>query len=124
MKTRLRADGFGLDGDGGHRRAAAAQAGRDGRRCVVGAGIAGITTAYLLTREGKQVVLLDDGPVGGGKTCRTTAHLVFYNDDGLTKIEQLHGTEGLRLATESHSAAVDRIQRSPAPRRSTATSTA
>ena len=34
--------------------------------CVVGAGIAGLTTAYLLGREGKSVVVLDDGPLGGG----------------------------------------------------------
>ncbi|HEX3280773.1 MAG TPA: FAD-dependent oxidoreductase, partial [Pyrinomonadaceae bacterium] len=34
--------------------------------CVVGAGIAGMTTAYLLAREGKSVVVLDDGPIGGG----------------------------------------------------------
>ena len=33
--------------------------------CVVGAGIAGLTTAYLLAREGRSVVVLDDGPVGG-----------------------------------------------------------
>jgi glycine/D-amino acid oxidase-like deaminating enzyme len=36
--------------------------------CVVGAGIAGITTAYLLSREGKKVVVLDDGPIAGGQT--------------------------------------------------------
>ena len=30
--------------------------------CIVGAGIAGMTTAYLLAREGKSVVILDDGP--------------------------------------------------------------
>src|SRR5687768_3039174 len=79
--------------------------------CVIGAGIAGMSVAYELSKEGRKVVVLDDGPTAGGETSRTTAHLVFYNDDGLTKIEQLHGTEGLRLATESHSAAVDRIER-------------
>ncbi|HEX8853634.1 MAG TPA: FAD-dependent oxidoreductase, partial [Pyrinomonadaceae bacterium] len=41
--------------------------------CIVGAGIAGMTTAYLLAREGRSVVVLDDGPVAGGETCRTTA---------------------------------------------------
>ncbi|HZI66741.1 MAG TPA: FAD-dependent oxidoreductase, partial [Thermoanaerobaculia bacterium] len=40
--------------------------------CIVGAGIAGMTTAYLLSREGQRVVVLDDGPVAGGETCRTT----------------------------------------------------
>ena len=42
--------------------------------CVVGAGIAGMTTAYLLAREGESVVVLDDGAIGGGMTGRTTAH--------------------------------------------------
>jgi ribulose 1,5-bisphosphate synthetase/thiazole synthase len=34
--------------------------------CIVGAGIAGLTTAYLLTQAGKSVVILDDGPLAGG----------------------------------------------------------
>src|SRR2546425_1078950 len=37
--------------------------------CVVGAGIAGVTTAYLLARERKSVAVLDDGPIGGGMGC-------------------------------------------------------
>src|SRR5687768_8360472 len=78
--------------------------------CIVGAGIAGLTTAYLLTREGKRVVVLDDGPPAGGETSRTTAHLVFYNDDGMSEVARRRGVEGLRLATESHSAAVDCIE--------------
>jgi glycine/D-amino acid oxidase-like deaminating enzyme/nitrite reductase/ring-hydroxylating ferredoxin subunit len=78
--------------------------------CIVGAGIAGLTTAYLLSSEGKKVILLDDGPTAGGETSRTTAHLVFYNDDGMAEVEKLHGTDGLRIATESHRAAVDKIE--------------
>lgn len=49
--------------------------------CVVGAGIAGMTSAYLLAKEGKSVVVLDDGPIGGGMTGRTTTHLVNALDD-------------------------------------------
>ena len=49
--------------------------------CVIGAGIAGITTAYLLARGGRRVVVLNDGPVGGGETTRTTAHLTNALDD-------------------------------------------
>ncbi len=78
--------------------------------CVVGAGIAGMTTAYLLTRAGKSVVVLDDGPVGAGQTQRTTAHLSNALDDRYFRIEWLHGTEGARLAAESHTAAIDRIE--------------
>ena len=78
--------------------------------CVVGAGIAGLTTAYLLAREGKSVVVLDDGPVAGGETCRTTAHLVNALDDRYYELERLHGERGARLAAESHTAAVDQIE--------------
>jgi len=78
--------------------------------CVVGAGIAGLTTAYLLAREGRSVVVLDDGPVAGGETCRTTAHLVNALDDRYYELERLHGERGARLAAESHTAAVDQIE--------------
>ena len=78
--------------------------------CVVGAGIAGLTTAYLLAREGRSVVVLDDGPVAGGETCHTTAHLVNALDDRYTELERLFGERGSRLAAESHTAAVDKIE--------------
>lgn len=45
--------------------------------CVVGAGIAGLTTAYLLTRAGKSVIVLEAGSIIAGETQRTTAHLVI-----------------------------------------------
>jgi glycine/D-amino acid oxidase-like deaminating enzyme/nitrite reductase/ring-hydroxylating ferredoxin subunit len=77
---------------------------------IVGAGIAGLTTAYLLTKEGKRVVVLDDGPVAGGDTCRTTAHLSNALDDRYYELERLHGEAGARLAAESHTAAIDRIE--------------
>ncbi|HKP72575.1 MAG TPA: FAD-dependent oxidoreductase [Pyrinomonadaceae bacterium] len=77
---------------------------------IVGAGIAGLTTAYLLTKEGKRVVVLDDGAVAGGETCRTTAHLVNALDDRYYQLERLHGEEGARLAAESHTAAIDKIE--------------
>ena len=78
--------------------------------CVVGAGIAGMTTAYLLAAEGKSVVVLDDGPIGGGMTGRTTAHLVNALDDRYFELERLHGEEGARLAAESHTAAINAIE--------------
>src|ERR671938_1486034 len=75
--------------------------------CVVGAGIAGVTTAYLLTRNHRSVVLIDDGPVGGGMTGRTTAHLVNALDDRYYEIEKMLGEQCARLAAESHTAAID-----------------
>ena len=77
--------------------------------CIIGAGIAGLTTAYLLGREGRSVVVLDDGVIGGGMTGRTTAHLTNAFDDRYVEMEKLHGAEGSRLIAESHTAAIDKI---------------
>src|SRR3982751_5824210 len=82
--------------------------------CVIGAGIAGVTTAYLLAGERKNVVLIDDGPIGSGMTGRTTAHLVNAIDDRYLDIEKFLGEECARLTAESHTAAIecaDRIVR-------------
>lgn len=78
--------------------------------CVVGAGIAGLTTAYLLARAGHRVVVLDDGPVAGGETCRTTAHISNALDDRYVELEKLFGEDGARLAAASHTAAIDTIE--------------
>ena len=77
--------------------------------CVIGAGIAGVTAAYLLARKGREVVLIDDGPVGGGMTGRTTAHLVNALDDRYYELEKMLGQEFSRLSAESHTVAIDRI---------------
>ena len=78
--------------------------------CIIGAGIAGLTTAYLLAREGKSVIVVDDGPIGGGMTARTTAHLTNALDDRFYELERLFGEAGSRLAGESHTAAIDRVE--------------
>lgn len=79
--------------------------------CIVGAGIAGLTTAYLLAARGRSVVVLDDGPIACGMTAMTTAHLVSAIDDRYYHLERLHGEKGAALARESHCAAIDRIGR-------------
>jgi glycine/D-amino acid oxidase-like deaminating enzyme/nitrite reductase/ring-hydroxylating ferredoxin subunit len=82
--------------------------------CVVGAGIAGMSVAYLLGKAGKKVVVLEDGPVGGGQTGVTTAHLASAMDDRFYHLEEMHGRDGSRLAYESHQAAIERIARTVA----------
>jgi glycine/D-amino acid oxidase-like deaminating enzyme/nitrite reductase/ring-hydroxylating ferredoxin subunit len=78
--------------------------------CVVGAGIAGLSTAYLLTRSGRSVIVIDGGPIAGGETSRTTAHLSNVIDDRFQVIERYHGVAGARRAQESHAAAIDLIE--------------
>jgi glycine/D-amino acid oxidase-like deaminating enzyme/nitrite reductase/ring-hydroxylating ferredoxin subunit len=78
--------------------------------CVVGAGIAGLSTAYFLVSAGKSVVVLDDGRIADGQTKQTTAHLSNAVDDRYVEMERLHGTGGARLAAQSHTAAIDAIE--------------
>lgn len=76
---------------------------------IVGAGITGITTAFLLRRAGKDVVVLDAGPPGGGMTSRTTGHLVTALDGRWFNLIRRRGIKKARIAAESHPAAVDFI---------------
>jgi NADPH-dependent 2,4-dienoyl-CoA reductase/sulfur reductase-like enzyme len=48
---------------------------------VIGGGITGLTTAYLLSKSGKKVVVIEDGYIGSGETGRTTAHITHALDD-------------------------------------------
>ena len=77
--------------------------------CVVGAGIAGLSVAYELTRQRKRVILLDDGPLGGGMTAMTSGHLVNMLDDRYFELEKVDGPEAMRVAADSHTAAIERI---------------
>jgi glycine/D-amino acid oxidase-like deaminating enzyme/nitrite reductase/ring-hydroxylating ferredoxin subunit len=78
--------------------------------CIIGGGISGLTTGYLLGKAGKRVVILDDGPLCSGMTHVTTAHLSSVLDDGFVNIERWHGEENANLAHQSHVAAIDRIE--------------
>jgi glycine/D-amino acid oxidase-like deaminating enzyme/nitrite reductase/ring-hydroxylating ferredoxin subunit len=77
---------------------------------VVGAGIAGLSVAYELSQAGKSVVVLDRGPIGGGMTSRTTAHLAPVCDDGVKELTKIRGEDMAARFQASQSAAVDRIE--------------
>lgn len=78
--------------------------------CVVGAGIAGLSIAYTLLREGKSVIVLDANKLGRGETGVTSAHLSNGLDDRYYAIEKVHGEAGARLAADSHTDAINRIE--------------
>ena len=78
--------------------------------CVVGGGMAGLSTAYELQRRGKRIALLDDGPLAGGMTAMTSGHLTDMLDDRYFELEKLRGTEAIRGAADSHRAAIERIE--------------
>lgn len=78
--------------------------------CIVGAGITGLSTAYLLLKEGKTVVVIDDGPIAAGETERTTAHITNVIDDRYFEIERIHGAFNAKLAVQSQTAALNKIE--------------
>lgn len=78
--------------------------------CVVGAGIAGLSTAYSLAKERLRVVVIDKGTIGGGETLHTTAHLATSLDDRYHVIRALHGEQGAKMCAASHAAAIDCIE--------------
>jgi hypothetical protein len=77
---------------------------------IIGAGIAGISTAYELAIEGSHVIVLDRGKIAGGMTARTSAHLAPLCDDLTSAMVGLRGEEISRRFYESQAAAVDRIE--------------
>jgi glycine/D-amino acid oxidase-like deaminating enzyme/nitrite reductase/ring-hydroxylating ferredoxin subunit len=78
--------------------------------CVIGAGMAGLSTAYQLCQAGAQVFVVDDGQVGAGESGRTTAQLTCMLDRGYSETEQRRGQAAARLTAESHMAAIDTIE--------------
>jgi glycine/D-amino acid oxidase-like deaminating enzyme len=77
---------------------------------IVGGGIAGLSTAYLLSKSGKKVILFEDGYIGSGESGRTTAHITHALDDRYYNLEKLHGKEGAQIAAESHTAAINKLE--------------
>lgn len=77
---------------------------------IIGAGLAGITAAYCLAKDGFEVMVLEQGQVGSGDTARTTAQITAILDKGYAETERLRGEDGARLAAASHYAAIDRIE--------------
>jgi glycine/D-amino acid oxidase-like deaminating enzyme/nitrite reductase/ring-hydroxylating ferredoxin subunit len=77
---------------------------------IVGAGIAGLTCAFLLAKAGKKVIVLDEKPIAGGESGRTSAHLASAIDDRFFEIERLHGVGGSRIQHDSHATAIDLIE--------------
>lgn len=68
---------------------------------VVGAGITGITTAYLLKKAGCTVAVVDHNQVGGGETGHTTAHLTYVTDARLSELAKKLGKDRARAFWEA-----------------------
>ena len=81
---------------------------------VIGAGIAGLTTAYALARDGRSVLVVDSGPVGGGVSGHTTAKLTAQHAEKYASLREHKGPEAAAQYGQDQSAAVDWIERTSA----------
>jgi glycine/D-amino acid oxidase-like deaminating enzyme/nitrite reductase/ring-hydroxylating ferredoxin subunit len=76
---------------------------------IVGGGITGVVAAYLLTRAGRRVVLIDARAPGHGETGHTTAHLTEQVDARFAAVAKQHGKDAARLAARAGRVALEQI---------------
>ena len=73
---------------------------KDNERCdvvVVGSGVAGLSTAYELSQRGRSVIVIDRGPIAGGMTAHTSAHLATLCDDLMSEMQKIKGEDQSKL---------------------------
>lgn len=76
---------------------------------VIGGGITGITTAFLLKRAGRTVALIERGRCAHIDTGHTTAHLTAATDLRLQELIELFGKNAARAVWNAGSAAIEQI---------------
>ena len=76
---------------------------------VIGGGLTGITTAYLLRQAGRRVVLLERGRLATSDTGHTTAHLTCALDTPLAELVDSFGEDHARAAWDAGLAALAQI---------------
>src|SRR5205809_7982607 len=78
---------------------------------VVGAGVTGITAAYLLKKAGSTIALIDRERVASIDTGHTTAHLTYVTDVQLQQLVHNFGEDHAQAAWDAGAAAIDEIER-------------
>jgi glycine/D-amino acid oxidase-like deaminating enzyme/nitrite reductase/ring-hydroxylating ferredoxin subunit len=76
---------------------------------IIGAGITGLTTAYLLKRAGRTVAVIDRGRCGGVDTGHTTAHVTCVTDLDLSALVKHFGRDHAQAAWDAGLAALAEI---------------
>jgi glycine/D-amino acid oxidase-like deaminating enzyme len=78
---------------------------------VIGGGITGILTAYLLAKDGRDVVLIEKDKIGQGSTQYTTAFITELIDTTFSELIDLLGIEKAKLVIGSHEEAINFLEK-------------
>ena len=73
---------------------------------VIGGGMAGILTAYLLQKQGVNVVVLEAKTIGSGQTGKTTAKITLQHNLIYHKLVSSLGTEQAKLYADANQEAI------------------
>lgn len=76
---------------------------------VIGAGLTGITAAYLFKKAGAKVALLERARCAAADTGHTTAHLTYVTDKRIGELVKSFGRDGAKSFWEAGAAAIDQI---------------
>lgn len=77
---------------------------------VIGAGISGLTTAYLLKQSGLSVAVLEKRTVGSGTSGRTTGKVTSQHNIAYTDLKKRLGPYVARTYGEANQAAIQKIE--------------
>jgi glycine/D-amino acid oxidase-like deaminating enzyme/nitrite reductase/ring-hydroxylating ferredoxin subunit len=78
---------------------------------VIGAGVTGITAAYLLKKAGLSVALIEREQVASIDTGHTTAHLTYVTDVELQELARNFGSDHAQATWDAGAAAINEIER-------------
>lgn len=78
---------------------------------IIGAGLAGVLTAYYLSQAGKQVIVLEADRIGSGQTEGTTAKITSQHGLIYQKIQKYMGIRHARLYASANQKAILEYQR-------------
>ena len=74
---------------------------------VIGGGITGLTSAYLLKQAGKKVAVVERDRIGSGDTGYTSAHLTYVTDLRAADLVDTFGLAAARLVWQAGATACD-----------------
>lgn len=77
---------------------------------VIGAGIAGILTAYMLKQRGREVVVIDAAEIASGNTKNTTAKITSQHDLIYSKLITEFGEEKARQYAKANELAIKKYK--------------